>query len=93
MLKEKRILSCPKSQMCPSDTNDEDQPLNSKIEVRKSKGNMWARAGTDPLLIKRNSEAQMKDLAKTLMESKYLQEERKEIMGEEWRNISQILDR
>ena len=79
--------------MCPSDTNDEDQPSNSKVEGRKSKGNIWKRAGTDPLLIKRNSEAHMKDLAKTLMESKYLQEERKEIMGEEWRNISQILDR
>merc|ERR1719458_2125132 len=58
----------------------------------KPAGGLWKKVD-DTKEAKVEDRSPWKDLSTAIMEERYKQEERKEIIGEEWRKISRIFDR
>jgi len=100
-------VNYPKLDVKASDTEDysdiktedeEGRPMMSKPVGFKPSGSMWKKASK---VVEEKKEEKpkddgrngWKDLSTVIMEERYKQEERKEIIGEEWRKISRIFDR
>ena len=105
VVNHKPMSAYPKLEMKASDTEDysdvrtedeEVKPMMSK-SVMKPAGGLWKKVSKN---VEEKAEAKpkednpmLKDLSSMIMEERYKQEERKEIIGEEWRKISRIFDR
>jgi len=82
-----------------SDVDSESKTEDEETPLKKPTVNLWKKAATKTVVETKEKTGvgagadPWKDLSSLMMEERYKAEERKEILGEEWRKISRIFDR
>ena len=81
-----------------SDEKTEDEEARPMMQkALKPSTGLWKKVSKNvespKVKPKEDGKNNWKDLSSVIMEEKFKQEERKEIIGEEWRKISRIFDR